>query len=91
MCHRGYQHPRSLDLQPYNELVHVNELTIEDTQYCMYYALAPCLPVNRSVLNLLGLRSAPRGRLLYRGDVVFVKVGGPSANGGVRHFVKWEK
>ncbi|KAG8690553.1 hypothetical protein FRC09_011939 [Ceratobasidium sp. 395] len=78
--HRGYSHPRSVDLQPHNDLVHVRELNIEGTVYCMYYALAPSLPVNKSILQILGLRSTPKERLVYRGDVVFVKVGGPSSD-----------
>ncbi|KAG9081618.1 hypothetical protein FRC06_005483, partial [Ceratobasidium sp. 370] len=78
--HRDYLHPRSIDLQPYNHLIHVRGLNIEGTQYLMHYALAPSLPVNKSVLHILGLPSAPKERLVYRGDVVFVKVVGPSPN-----------
>ncbi|KAG8695723.1 hypothetical protein FRC08_007592 [Ceratobasidium sp. 394] len=83
--HRGYLHPRSVDLRPYNHLIHVRELNIEGTQYLMHYALAPSLPVNKSVLHILGLPNAPKERLVYRGDVVFVKVVGPSPHGA---FVK---
>ncbi|KAG9091117.1 hypothetical protein FRC07_011929, partial [Ceratobasidium sp. 392] len=78
--HRGYSHPRSVDLQPCNHLIHVREMNVEGTVYCMYYALAPSLPANKSMLQILGLKSAPKDRLIYRGDVVFVKVGGPSAD-----------
>ena len=47
----------------------------------MYYALAPCLPVNKSVLGFLDLKNEPKDRLVYRGDIALVKVGGPSAGG----------
>ncbi|KAF8598382.1 hypothetical protein BDV93DRAFT_561429 [Ceratobasidium sp. AG-I] len=78
--HRAYPHPRSLDLHPHNYLAHVGELTIDGTVYCMYYALAPSLPVHKSMLRLLGLKDEPKGRLAYRGDITLVKVGGPSAS-----------
>ncbi|ELU40230.1 hypothetical protein AG1IA_05740 [Rhizoctonia solani AG-1 IA] len=76
--HRSYNYPRSLNLDPFNHLAHVKELNIDGEVYCMYYALIPCMPINRTVLELLGLRDIPKGRLMYRGDVFFLKVKGPS-------------
>lgn len=82
--HRSYLYPRSLDLHPFNHLGHVSELLIDGEVYVMYYALVPCMPVNRSVLQLLGLQSAPKSRLVYRGDVYILKVKGASDLGESR-------
>jgi hypothetical protein len=53
----------------------------------MYYALIPCMPINRTILELLGLPSAPKGRLMYRGDVFFLKVKRPSDSGKFNHTI----
>ncbi|KAH7338693.1 hypothetical protein B0J17DRAFT_753897 [Rhizoctonia solani] len=74
----SYNYPRSLDLNPFNHLAHVKELSIDGELYCMFYALAPCMPINGTILEVLGLRSIPKRRLMYRGDVFFLKVKGPS-------------
>ncbi|CAE6467995.1 unnamed protein product, partial [Rhizoctonia solani] len=36
------------------------------------------MPINRTMLEIFGLQSAPKGRLIYRGDVFILKVKGPS-------------
>ncbi|CAE6465320.1 unnamed protein product [Rhizoctonia solani] len=76
--HRSYNYPRSLEISPFNHLTHVHELSVDGEVYCMYYALAPCMPINRTMLEIFGLRSVPNGRLMYRGDVFILKVKGPS-------------